>query len=85
MFNVQLLNQNIIIRLLEHKQRTVVRRCQLANINPCNFSRQQLWQNREIDCEICEEDSCNGSSNNQIFGIMLGIATAVSICIHLRL
>lgn len=71
----------------ENKRETTVRRCQLQNVSPCNFTHSNVVnKNREVvHCSLCDEDGCNGSSNNQVFGMMIGVVTTVTIFMHLIL
>lgn len=38
------------------------------------------------DCSLCDDaNGCNGSSINLAFGMMIGVVTTITICIHLIL
>ncbi len=71
---------------IEQQQKTVVRRCQLADVDCCNYTDQQIAtaqypRGLVIEaCEICQDkDGCNGSSDTEVFGVLMTVAIAVTM------
>jgi len=70
----------------DNKISMTVRRCQLQGIGACNATNEKLGINRKLDfCEECDTDGCNGSSSNHVYGMLIGVVTAMTIYLHLSL